>query len=302
MVGQAAGGAIAIDTALVRRLLRSQFPRWADLPLEDIKSAGTDNALFRLGDTMSVRLPRHRRSAPQVAREYRWLPKLAPLPLAIPAPLAIGRPDAGYPWAWSVYCWLEGQAVTDAPVDPMDHAARDLAAFIHALQAIDATDGPPSGPRNEFRGAPLETRDKLMRSAVAQLADLYDPAALADIWTTALNAAVWTGTPVWVHGDLQPGNLLAKSGRLCAVIDFGLLGVGDPAVDLIIGWSLLPPGARAVFRSTLAVDDATWARGRGWAVSTAAIALAYYRQTNATLSSISRHTIDALLADRRLRS
>lgn len=289
---------VETDVSLVGRLLAAQFPQWADLPIEPVPSAGTDNALYRLGDDMAVRLPRIHWAVGQVEKECQWLPKLAPhLPLAIPVPLAKGTPAEGYPWDWSVYRWLEGENATlDRIADPTQ-AATDLARFVAALQRIDPTGGPPSGPHNFFRGVPLAMRDAPTRDALASLRGTMDTDAATAAWEAALRAPVWHGPPVWVHGDLQSGNLLAVQGRLSAVIDFGGLGVGDPACDLIVAWNLFSAETRAVFRATLSVDEATWARGRGWALSVGLIALPYYRDTNPVLADIARHAIEEVLAD-----
>ncbi len=284
---------IATDVALVRRLLAAQLPQWAALPLAPVASSGTDNALYRLGDDLVVRLPRIAGAVGQIAKEHRWLPRLAPqLPLAIPVPLAQGTPAEGYPLPWSVYRWLAGEEATLARIPDPRVLATELAVFIAALQRIDPTDGPPSS-----RGGPLAARDTTVRSALAALDGLIDTGAALAAWETALGVPVWSGPPVWSHGDLQAGNLLLAGGRLSAVIDFGCLGVGDPACELIVAWNLLPPDARAVFRVALVVDDATWARGRGWALSIALIALPYYRHTNPIVAEQSRRTIAAVLAE-----
>jgi len=289
---------VPTSVALVRRLLAAQFPQWADLPIEPVPSAGTDNALYRLGDSLVVRLPRIHWAAAQVDKEQCWLPRLAPhLPLAIPVPLAKGAPGAGYPWHWSVYQWFEGEdAILDRLADP-SQAARQLAAFITALQQIDPADGPPAGVHNSSRGVPLARRDAQTRVAITALDGALDAAATTAAWEAALQVPAWSGSPLWIHGDLKPGNLLAKGRRLSAVIDFGCLGVGDPACDLQVAWSFLSPETRRVFRAALQVDEATWARGRGWALSVALIALPYYRHTNPVLAAISRRTLDQVLAE-----
>ena len=289
---------VETDVTLVRRLLAAQFPQWADLPIEPVPSAGTDNALYRLGDDMAVRLPRIHWATGQVEKEQRWLPKLAPhLPLAIPVPLAMGEPGEGYPWRWSVYRWLEGENTTLEQLDDPHQAAVDLARFITALQHIDAAGGPPPGEHNSSRGVPLATRDARVRAAIAALDGMIDSGAVTAAWEAALRAPVWPGAPVWIHGDLQGGNLLAREGRLCGVIDFGCLGVGDPACDLIVAWNFLSAETRDTFRAALAVDDATWERGRGWALSVALIALPYYLNTNPVIVSASWRVIDELLAE-----
>ena len=290
---------VAIDAALVRRLLAGQFPHWAGLPLAPVASAGTDNAIYRLGADMGVRLPRVARAAGHAEKEQRWLPALAPLPLAVPTVLGKGRPAEGYPWHWSVCRWFDGENATIERIADPREAAAALAGFVTALQRIDTAGGPPSGQHNEHRGVPLAMRDPLARQAIDALNGVLDTGAAAAAWDAALHAPVWQGPPVWLHGDIHAGNLLAQGGRLTAVIDFGLMGVGDPACDLMVGWWLLPADARAVFRAGLAVDDATWARGRGWALSVALIALAYYLNTNPVLAGMSRRAIDEVLADGR---
>jgi aminoglycoside phosphotransferase (APT) family kinase protein len=282
---------VATDAALVGRLIAAQFPQWADLPIEAVRSAGTDNS-------MAVRLPRIPGASGQVEKEQRWLPQLAPrLPLAVPAPLAKGKPAEGYPWAWSVYRWLDGENATiDRLADPRQ-AALDLAQFIAALWKIDPASGPPPGPHNSFRGVPLALRDAPTRAAIAALDGSIDTAAATEAWEAALRAPAWDGPATWIHGDLQAGNLLAQQGRLSAVIDFGCLGVGDPACDLQVAWNLLSAEARPTFRAALAVDEASWARGRGWALSVGLIALPYYWQTNPVLAGIARYAIGEVLAE-----
>lgn len=286
------------DVSLVRRLLAAQFPRWADLPIEPIQSAGTDNAMYRLGDDMAVRLPRIHGATDQVEKEHRWLPKLGPLlPLAIPVPLAKGTPGEGYPWHWSVCRWLKGENATVERIADPRQAATELAQFIAALQQIDPTGGPPPGPHNFFRGVPLIMRDSPTRAAIVSLQGMLHTDAAMAAWEAALQVPAWRDPPVWIHGDLQSGNLLIQQGRLSAVIDFGGLGVGDPACDLIVAWNFLSAETRDVFRAALPVDDATWARGRGWALSVRLIALPYYQSTNSVLARISRYAIDEALAD-----
>lgn len=293
-------GEIHTDADLVRRLLAGQFPRWAGLPVERVASPGTDNALYRLGEDLVARLPRIGWAAGQVEKEARWLPVLAPhLPLAVPLPLALGEPAEGYPWRWGVYEWLPGETATLERIADERQAAVDLAEFVTALQRIDAGDGPRPGQSGSGRGAPLVTRDDETRRCIEELRALQmiDADAAIAVWDVAVNAPVWDRPPVWLHGDLQAGNLLASDGRLSAVIDWGCLGVGDPACDVMTAWLYLTPATRPTFRAALGVDDATWARGRGWALSMAVIALPYYYQTNPGLSAIARYAIGETLAD-----
>lgn len=286
---------IPTDLPLVRRLLAAQFPEWAALPIEPVSSSGTDNALYRLGADMVVRLPRIHWAVGGVEKDFRWLPMLAPLlPVAIPVPLAKGTPAEGYPWEWGVYPWLEGENPTVDGIADADSLARDAARFVDALQRIDPTGGPPAS-----RGAPLATRDEPTREAIEALRGVIDVDGAIAAWEAALGAPVWHGPPVWVHSDLLPGNLLVEQGRLSAVIDFGGLGLGDPACDLMVAWTLFSGESRDVFRSALSVDDATWARGRGHALSWALIFIPYYLNTNPVGVSDARRTIDEVLAEHR---
>ncbi|NUL22653.1 aminoglycoside phosphotransferase family protein [Streptomyces lunaelactis] len=282
-----------IDVSLVRRLITAQFPQWVGLPVTLVDSAGTSNAMYRLGEDMVVRLPRIAGAANDVGKEHQWLPRLAPrLPVAIPVPLGKGRPAEGYPWHWSVYRWLEGENPAVERIAEPGLLAKDLAEFVAALHRIDPADGPPS-----YRSERLAMRDAATRHAIEELHGIVDTDAATAAWDAALQAPARPGPAVWVHADLQPGNLLIVRGRLSAVIDFGCLGVSDPAVDLIAAWYLLPADARGVFRAALEVDDAAWARGRGWALSIALDELRYYRDTNPVMAAIARHVIHEVLTD-----
>jgi aminoglycoside phosphotransferase (APT) family kinase protein len=278
---------VDIDEALVRRLVAAQFPQWAELPIEPVLPRGTDNALYRLGDDMVVRLPRRERTSETLQKERRWLPQLAPfLPVAVPLPVADGAPGESFPFAWCVYSWLDGET---APVAD----AAEPAEFIAALQRVDPSGGPPPGEHNFFRGAPLTTRDAATR---ASLAAVGVPEA---VWESAIRAPEWNRPPVWIHGDLDARNLLVEDGHLSGVIDWGGLGVGDPACDVMVAWKVFSAGApRDAFRDALAVDDATWVRARGWAISTAVNALTYYtEETNAALVHEARRWLAEALDD-----
>ncbi|MFD7750447.1 aminoglycoside phosphotransferase family protein [Streptomyces sp. NPDC059698] len=282
-----------LEPSLVRRLIATQFPQWSDLPVEAVGASGTVNAIFRLGADMAVRLPRTEGGAADVATEHRWLPRLAPrVPFPVPAPLAQGVPGEGFPRPWSVCTWLDG--VNPSPGDASsssDLFAADLAEFVLALRRIDPADAPPA-----YRCEPLASRDTATREALAELGGVVDAEAVATAWKEALAAPPRADRPVWVHGDLQPGNVLVEDGRLTAVIDFGCTGLADPAVDLIAAWYLLASDARKTFRTALAPDDATWARGRGWALSIALLELAHHRESNPTMARTAAHVIDEILA------
>ena len=290
-----------IDAALVERLIASQHARWAGLPIERVASDGTTNAIYRLGSVATVRLPLARYGEQAIEVEGRWLPRIAPrLPLPVPEQLATGEPDAGYPFRWSVHGWIEGAPVSRAPVEDLVTLAEDLAAWLAALQRIDTTDG-RDGALHHVRSAPLAVRDGETRRGLAALADEIDVDAALATWEDALRAERWSRPAVWSHGDLLAGNLLARDGRLAAVIDFAGLGVGDPACDFMIAWELFSGASRTAFREALRdgirLDEATWARGRGHALSQAAIYIPYYRHANPAGVAAARHQLAAVLEE-----
>jgi aminoglycoside phosphotransferase (APT) family kinase protein len=284
---------VDIDEAMVARLLAEQHPRWARLPLEEVPSAGTVNAIYRLGDGLSVRLPRVPGGAEDVEREYAWLSRLGPrLPLATPVPRAKGEPSADYPYPWMVCRWVDGAHVPVDALDDPERAARDLAGFVATFRAFDPT-GAPRGARDGH----LVDEDPHVRKAIAASDDLIDTAAVRQAWQRALDAPAWDGEPVWAHGDLLPGNLLAADGRLSAVIDFGCMGLADPAFDVIVAWTYLDAATRDVFRSELGVDDAVWERARGWVLRIGLLALPYYVETNPGFAATARRMVEEVLAD-----
>jgi aminoglycoside phosphotransferase (APT) family kinase protein len=287
-----------IDAVLVHRMVSAQFPQWAHLPVKSVAAGGWDNKSFHLGEDMIVRLPSAAAYAPQVEKEHRWLPRLAPfLPLQIPTPLAVGEPASGYPWKWSIYRWIEGEtAAPEAVTDSSDFAA-GVAGFLVALQRIDSAGGPSPGPHNFYRGGSLTTYDAEVREAIGILQGRIDAKAATAIWEAALRTA-WDHSPVWIHGDISVGNLLSQNGKLRAVIDFGMLGVGDPACDLSIAWTLFRGRSREVFRAMLPLDSGTWIRGRAWTLWKALIVEAGLSRTNAIEWAQSRHVIDEVLHEK----
>ncbi|MFI7017410.1 aminoglycoside phosphotransferase family protein [Streptomyces sp. NPDC050164] len=286
---------VDIDVSLVDRMIAGRFPRWAGLPLRHLESSGTENAMFRLGTDKVVRLPRHPRAVDAITHELRRLPRPAPgLPAAAPEPLGRGEPGEDFPWPWAVYGWLDGRNPVPGTLEEPRLLAEDLGAYVTALRRIDAAEGPIG-----YRGVPLVTRDRFMREALAQLAGRIDTAAVTDLWEQALRAPEYAGPPVRAHGDLMAGKLLVRDGRLTGVIDYGTVGVGDRAVDLISAWCLLPAEVRGVFRAAVGAEDAEWARGRGWALSIAVIALPYYWETNPPVAANSRHVIGEIVAESR---
>jgi aminoglycoside phosphotransferase (APT) family kinase protein len=284
---------ININISLVQQLISTQFPQWAHLDIKRVEPGGWDNRTFHLGDTMSVRLPSSDEYAPQVKKEHQWLPILAPqLPLPIPVPLTLGKPTKEYPFHWSVYQWITGETASIDCVNDLNNFASSLANFLIALQKINSTNGPIS----LSRGCPLTTYDAETRQAIIILNNQFDTDTITALWNTAM-ASTWEKSPVWVHGDISPNNLLVKNGKLSAVIDFGSMCIGDPACDLAIAWTLLTKESRAIFRTTLEVDNATWERGRGWALWKALIICAQLPGTNHLEIEKSIKTIDEIIAD-----
>jgi len=281
----------------VRRLVASQFPQWADLPVWPVPTSGWDNQTFRLGQRLSVRLPTAREYALAVDKEHRWLPILAPrVPLPKPVPMARGVPADGYGFHWSVYEWIDGEPARIDGIGDLTRFADGLASFLVALQRVDPTGGPQPDLHNWFRGGPLQIYDPQIRRAIEVLDRRIPRDIVTEIWRSALRAA-WDGRSVWFHGDVAPGNLLVRDGVLAAVIDFGTCGVGDPACDLAIAWTLLSGPSRDAFRARLDVDPGTWTRGRAWALWKALIVYAGALQGKPAVAAEANRIIDEIVAE-----
>jgi aminoglycoside phosphotransferase (APT) family kinase protein len=296
---EAASGDVrpAIDTPLVRALVDRQFPQWAHLPLERFAPAGSDHVIHRLGPELSVRLPCHTGAVGQAAKELTWLPRLAPhLPLAVPEPVGVGRPDLGYPFPWAVSRWLDGEVATVEALGDSTATAVRLAEFLLALQRFRPGPGQDPEPGDDLAVPALAGRDQDIRGAIAAVEGVFDTAAMTALWDAALDVPGWDRPPVWVHGDFHTGNLLTSGGRLSAVIDFGSLGTGDPAPDLTIAFSLMSAASRAAFRAALGVDEATWTRGRGWALAGAVNAYVSYAAVNPRVAAATTRQITHALA------
>ena len=273
---------IAVELPLVNELIEEQFPELRSLAISMLSSTGTENAVYRLGKRALVRLPTTPDAAKQVDKEQRWLPELAKagLPLAIPTLLAAGTSNEHYPFNWSIYSWLKGKPATTERITDITHAAEMLGQFVAMLQVVDPRGGPAPGEHNFFRGVPLAERDEMMQYALTRLHDDgFDVTAISKTWDDAVTAPTWDSPPVWIHGDLADSNMLAKRRRqrddrreLSAVIDFGGMAVGDPACDLLVAWDVVAE-QRDRFFDMVQPDEAMIQRGRGWAVSTAAISL-----------------------------
>jgi aminoglycoside phosphotransferase (APT) family kinase protein len=285
-------GEVGIDAGLVRRLVAVQFPALAGLPVRAVRSTGTVNAIYRLGDDLCARLPRLQRYTSDLVDELRWLPWLAPhLSLQVPEPVAVGHPASGYPFPWAIYRWIDGQPYADELVGDERRAAADLARFVAELRTIDPVAGAPRAGRR-----PLRELDAATRTAIDSLRTVIDRDAATAAWEHALRAPAWHGTPVWIHTDLLRSNLLVDGGRLSAVIDFGAAGVGDPAADVIAAWSAFGRVGRQTFRAALGVDDGTWNRARGFALHQAVLIIPYYAETNPVFAASAKRTVGEILA------
>lgn len=282
---------LCVDVAAARELVAAQFPQFADLPLVPMPSTGTDNVIFRLGADLGLRFPRIGWAVNQIEHEAKWLPWLRPLlAVELPVPLGCGAPADDYPWPWLVYRWVAG----DTALDAVAATAADVVEFLRALQALDPSGAPVKNPTD--RGGALVARDRGLRKALADLGDDIDYETARAVWEAALTARPWSRDPVWLHGDLLPGNLVLRDGRLAGVIDWAASGAGDPAVDLMIAWSL-PTPAREELRASLGVDDDTWARGKGWTLLQAAQFIPYYRETIPDAVAAAWRRLRAVLED-----
>lgn len=280
-----------LDVSFVQHLLADQFPELTALPIRRIRSTGTVNAIFRLGDELYARLPRVATWAAGLENEWQWIPKLAPgVSLQLPEPVGKGEPTTEYPHTWAIFRWIDGHPYSDHLVTDEVRAAQDLATFITELRRIDPAGAPPAGRR------PLLELDADIREKIAASGELIDGPATLAVWEQSQAAPVWTGSPVWIHADLLPPNILVRDGRIRAVIDFGSVGIGDPAADLIAAWSVFGPAGRAAFREQLQVDDGTWLRARGFALVQVA-AIPYYRDSNPDFVTLAQRTVEQVLLD-----
>ncbi len=286
---------LEIDEHIVRALLKNQCPQWADLSILSIKSSGTDNALFRLGTEYVVRLPRIAwepgSADKKINKEYEWLPQIAKcLDTPISFPIFKGNPSKDYPYSWLITQWLEGHNPDFENQNEYKVLAKDLAYFLNHFHGINLKNGPVSrrGIRLNEKELNVETK-----KAISELKGEIDISLVSALWEQLSNIPYWNKDPVWVHGDFLPGNLLIQHNRLSAVLDFADVGIGDPACDLVIAWALLNPHSRNVFRENLElIDDKTWERGRGWALSIALIMLPYYKHTNLILATLAKRMIN----------
>lgn len=283
-----------VTIELAHKLISEQCPQWANDPLVQLESAGTDHVLFRLGEDRLLRLPVADWAYDQAAKEYQWLSRLGRLPLQLSAPLFLGHPGQNYPIHWSIVQWIEGQTASHDAISDWDSASEAIAHFLQVLWQVDAANGPVAGDHNGYRGSHLSRRDKAVHQALDQLRHDIPVDALVAQWRQALDATPDALPHKWLHGDLHIGNLIARDGKLVGVIDWGLMGIGDPAVDLMVAWTWLPTSHREMFKHQMDCDEAIWMRARGWAISVAVIALAYYRGSHGPMERIAADTLQAL--------
>ena len=283
---------VEVSDRLVRQLIASQLPDFSDLDVHRLESVGTVNAMFRLGPDLCVRLPINPGWAEDLDKELLWLDRLRPhLPLRIPEPVATGSPAFGYPFRWAVYRWLEGVPYSVSLVGDEAKTAEELAGFIKALRKIDTSGAPISGR------LPLKVLDAAIRWAIKAIGAAESTQSIAETWERSLAAPIWNGIPVWRHCDLLPSNLLVCEGRLHAVIDFGGVGVGDPAADVIAAWTVFGPSGRTAFREALDCDQATWDRAMGFALHQALLIIPYYSTSNPEFAAMAWRTVREILDD-----
>ncbi|MEH7351889.1 aminoglycoside phosphotransferase family protein [Gottfriedia acidiceleris] len=286
-----------INVELVKQLINEQFPIWSHLEIKPVELSGNDNRTFHLGDHMSVRLPSAECYVPQVEKEHKWLPILAnKLSLPVSKPLAKGSPSKYYPWPWTINEWIDGETSSKENIIDLNQFAKDLGQFLNEFQSIDAHGGPIAGTHNFFRGGNLAVYDRETRDSIDQTKEIFSKDLLTEIWETALSSK-WEGEQVWVHGDIAPGNLLVKNGKLCAVIDFGILGVGDPSCDAAMAWTFFDTHSRNVFKNVLNFDDNTWNRARGWALWKALITFNANKENTTSIKEESFNTINVIMND-----
>lgn len=290
---------VSITEELVGRLIDSQFPQWSQLQITPVAESGWDNRTFHLGDELSVRLPSAEEYNRQVDKEQKWLPKIAPhLPLPIPQPIARGVPSDEFPWSWSIYQWLEGVSANQLSFSDkaLETIAVQLAHFLKALHQVDPKDGPAPGLHNWWRGAHPSMYDLETKSLINELREFVDADEGTLLWNRAINST-WKHDPVWVHGDVASGNILIKKDKISSIIDFGCMGIGDPACDLTIAWTFFKGDSRRLFKEHLPLDEETWARARGWALWKALYEMSQLKDKSGDAFEKQRRIIKDLMED-----
>lgn len=286
-----------ITLELAKKLITTQFPEYADLTVAEVEQQGHDNRTYRIGDDMLIRMPTAESYALKVPKEQGLLPKLAKyLSIPIPAPIKMGKPSEDYPYAFSIYKWLDGRRANHVILDEstLENIAFQLANFLKELQAMTDVAGPSPGQHNWWRGAHVGVYDSGAREQIAELADIIDSNSALELWERAC-ATKWHKAPIWIHGDFAVGNILIKNNKLSGVIDFGGMAMGDPACDLVIAWTYLSGKARDIFINTMDLDDDTWLRARAWALWKATFELCNIADKNSPEALLQKKIINEVI-------
>jgi aminoglycoside phosphotransferase (APT) family kinase protein len=286
-----------ITVELAKKLIAIQFPEYTDLNITEVEQQGHDNRTYRIGEDMLVRMPTAEAYALKVPKEQELLPKLAShLSLNIPAPIKIGSPSDDYPYPFSIYKWLEGRSANHLHIDDksLESIALQLATFLKELQSIDDVDGPTPGQHNWWRGDHVSVYDDGARKQIAELSDAIDANKAMALWTQACKTK-WSKAPVWIHGDIAVGNIIIQDNKLSGVIDFGGVGIGDPACDLVIAWTYLSGKSREIFINEIDLDDDTWLRARAWALWKATFELTQIKDKNSSEALLQKNIISSVL-------
>ncbi len=282
-----------IRSDLAYKLIAKQFPEFADLPIISVEQQGHDNRTFRLGKDMLIRIPAGEAYALKVPKEQALLLKLAPLlTFSIPVPIKMGTPSNDFPYPFSIYKWLEGTSLNFLVLDNhcVEKLALDLTKFLKELQSIDNVDGPAPGQHNWWRGDHPSVYDKDAREQIARLSNVIDADKAIKLWEKACKTR-WNKKPVWIHGDISMGNLLIKNDKLSAIIDFGGMGLGDPACDLVIAWTYFKGKSREIFVKEMALDEETWLRAKAWALWKATFELCQIADLNSPEANLQKRII-----------
>ena len=286
-----------ITPHLASRLIADQFPEYAHLPITSVKKQGHDNRTYRLGDTMLIRMPTAGSYALKVSKEQELLPRIKPyLTVAIPEPIKMGHPSSYYPFHFSIYKWLQGSSANSLRIDEsnLEALALQLANFLKELQALKKIHGPAPDQHNWWRGDHVSVYDDGARKQIHALSGIIDKDKAIELWEQACKTR-WHKDPVWIHGDFASGNLIIKDGELSGVIDFGGMGVGDPACDLVIAWTLLHGKSRKLFKKTIELDDDTWVRAKAWALWKATYELCQIQDKNSHGAFTQKKIIEEVL-------
>ena len=281
---------IEINENIVKQLINEQFSQYKDLPIYKINSMGTVNAIYRLGDEYSVRLPRISWAVESLFREIQILPVIAKkVTLTIPEVIEKGEPTDKYPFNWAIYKWIEGDIYDNSIIDEV-RAVEALARFVNELSSIQV-----SGNELKTGRKPLRELNEITIKALKESRNEIDAEKALKCWKELFKTEAWDGNPVWIHADLLKSNLLVNNGMLSAVIDFGSAGIGDPAFDITPAWTVLTSKTREVFKRLVKADDNAWLRAKAYALHQAALIIPYYRETNPDFVNQAKNTIDGML-------